>query len=260
MQEATALRSGNEEPANLALKSPATLILGWLVFAIASSVVLLLVEPRPSSLSATQRLLLYVYDIGHALVLGYAIAAAVWIWNHWKGSRRYVGWTIAAIASVGVGLATLAEDLAGPASRMSAGSESPLPLLAMIALVSLGVPMVAFVATWLGRGFWRLLPLCGALFVAIGNYLVLQGDYPGAHLLFGVCAGCAAAGALHGLRWHAPSWLLWTTPATEDVAHAKGGACGTRAATEARSRQPTHCSEWFATHLAELHHCVLQRR
>jgi hypothetical protein len=94
---------------------------------------------------------------------------------------------------------------------MSGGSESPLPLLALIVLVSLAVPMVAFVATWLARGPWRLLPLLGALVVAIGNYWVLRGDYPGAHLVFGACAGCATAGALHGLRWHAPQWLLWTT-------------------------------------------------
>ena len=211
MQITKALDGQNEDPSNVALSAPTTLILGWLVFAIVSGVVLLFVERGASSLSATQRLLLHLYDLGHALAVGYAIAAAVWLWRNWKGSRRHWGWAIAAIASVGVGMATLAEDLTGPASRISGGSQSPAPLLALIVLASLGVPIVAFVATWLGRGFWRLLPLFGALFVAIGNYLVLQGDYPGAHVLFGACAACAAAGALYGIRWHAPRWLLWVT-------------------------------------------------
>jgi len=160
-------RSSNKERSTLALNPPAALVLGWLVFAIVSSAVLFVVAQRSLSLSASQRLLLHLYGLGHALALGCAIAAGVWIWKHWKGSRRYLGWAIAAIASVGVGLLTLAEDLTGPAARMSGGSESPLPLLAMIVLVSLGVPVVAFVATWLARGFWRLLPLCGALFAMV---------------------------------------------------------------------------------------------
>lgn len=211
MQEAKASRNRDNEPSSPVLSTPATLIFGWFVFAVVSSTVLWLVEPRSSSLSPTQRLLFHAYDVGHALALACAIAAAVWIWQHWKGRPRYLGWAIAAIASVGAGMPTLAEDLAGPASRMSGGSDSPLPLLALIVLVSLAVPMVAFVATWLARGPWRLLPLLGALVVAIGNYWMLRGDYPGAHLVFGACAGCATAGALHGLRWYAPRWLLWAT-------------------------------------------------
>ncbi len=211
MQDAKASPSRNDEPSTRVLSAPAALIVGWFVFAIVNSVVLLLVEPRFSTLSATQRMLLHAYDVGHAMALGCAIAVAVWIWQRWKGSKRYLGWAFAAVASVGVGLSTLAEDLAGPASRMSGGSESPLPLLALIVLVSFGVPMVAFVATRLARGPWRLLPLLGALVVATVNYRVLRGDYPGAHLLFGACAGCATAGALYGLRWRAPQWLLWAT-------------------------------------------------
>jgi hypothetical protein len=209
MQDAKSPRNSNEEHSTLPLSPPVTVFLGWFAFAVVSGVALLFVEPGSSGLPAAQRLLLHVYDLGHALALGGAIAVSVWIWNRWKGSPRYLGWAIAAIASIGVGLSALAEDLAGPASRMSGGSESRLPLLALIALVSLGVPVVAFVATRLGRGPWRLLPLLGALVVAVGNYQVLRGDYPGAHLLFGVCAGCAAAGALHGVRWRAPRWVLW---------------------------------------------------
>jgi len=211
MQEAKASRSRNDDPSTPALSAPATLILGWFVFAIVSSAVLLLIEPRSWSLPQAQRLLLHVYDFGHAVALGSAIAATVWMWQRWKRRPWCLGWALAAIASVGVGLLTLAEDLAGPASRMSGGSESPLPLLALIVLVSLAVPIVAFVATRLARGPWRLLPLLGALVVAIGNYWVLRGDYPGAHLVLGACAGCATAGALHGLRWHAPQWLLWAS-------------------------------------------------
>ena len=211
MQDAKIPRGSNDERPAAPLSAPVALFLGWIGFGMVSGATLALVQRGSSGLSGTQRFLLHLYDFGHALALGCALAAGVWLWNRWKESPRFLGWAVAAIASIGVGLSALPEDLAGPASRMSGGSESKWPLLAMIVLVSLGVPAVAFVATWLARRSWGWLPLLGALVVTVANYRVLEGDYPGAHLLLGASAGCAAGAALQGMRWRGPTWLLWVT-------------------------------------------------
>ena len=91
MQDAKIPRGSNDERPAAPLSAPVALFLGWIGFGMVSGATLALVQRGSSGLSGTQRFRLHLYDFGHALALGCAVAAGVWLWDRWKESPRFVG-------------------------------------------------------------------------------------------------------------------------------------------------------------------------
>lgn len=181
-------------------------VLGWAGSTLLTAAVFGIVRAGAhTKLALKWRVLLHLYDVGQSLAIGLAIAGVAALLGLWPRRPRYVGWGLAFVAAAALGIVLLREDLSGAASRLSGGSESPLPLYAVCVAAAVLVPSAALVTRWLARGFWRWGPVAAAAGLAVANHFVLPGDYPAMHLLCGATAAAVASSALVGLRWKPPA-------------------------------------------------------
>jgi arylsulfatase A-like enzyme len=189
------------------LSAAEALIGGWIAAALVD-VVLLAALTRGGKLSPFSRGLVYLFAGGQALVIGVAMAAAVLFFTRVLAPRLRPaatwGWCLASVAASCMGLYFLRDDLAGALSQAFGEWDEPWVEALSCALVAQVVPVSAWLATRLARGFWRALPALAGLGLLVGNYFVLEGDYPAVHLIVGeagaTCVGCAAVGLPLGRR------------------------------------------------------------
>lgn len=196
-----------------------TTLLGWLGAAVLNTLILEVPSvPGAVSLPLVSRLLFHIYDVGQTLALGAVITAATWALSKWTKRPRYAGWTIAFIGSAIAGILFLRDDLSGVAGSLVNGRGAILTLFAVCAATACAVPVAAFASSGFARPRWRALPIILASLLAIANYFVLSGDYPGAHLLVGSIATSVACAALRGVplplgRWQRAAISVFAGPA-----------------------------------------------
>jgi hypothetical protein len=159
--------------------------------------------PRPPSLAT--RLAHHAYDAGQLLALGLLASALVELWRRWGPARAL--WAHLALATFAALLAIpiLSPDLRGAVTTLTPGGNPRLWLALFLGAAGLGIAGAALVGALLARPWLRLLAAPAALSVAIGNHLLLDGDYPGVHAYAGWAAATFLGASLTGLV--APSLL-----------------------------------------------------
>ncbi len=179
---------------------------GWCVLALVNAVLILL---SPFERSLKHAVVHHFYDAGHMMALGLIGTAGMWLgtrcWAQsfrWRRRRifRVVGVCVVLAGALALGDLTLADDLSSFASRQAqAGSSLPWHWIAVVAANAM-VGVVALAAAMLVRR--RLGWLCLPVGLALGvlNHLILELNYPGAHLYVAIVAATLLGAGLMGRR------------------------------------------------------------
>jgi len=175
------------------------MLLAWWIAAVLNTLLLRFIglEGVPG-LALRDSALMHLYDLGQSMAPGVLIAGGVYGFERYARGRGRLGWTGVLLVAAGLGVVFLRDDLQGPADRLSGGSESLLPVLALCCGMALSVPILVGLTRWFVQRWTRIIPLAGALFAVVANHLILRADYAGAHLLLGTAAACVAGTALAG--------------------------------------------------------------
>ncbi len=149
----------------------------WLSMGIVNIVVTWLALPMPG---IDVRLLLHLYDVGQLLAVGVAAAFMVLLWRRFGPVRAFVGYAMLTLLSVAVSQLVLRDDLRGAPSIFGLSSwELWASILA--AVVSLCIPVAAWVSRRLSRSNLRWIVVAIAVAIAIGHQFVLPNLYLGIH-------------------------------------------------------------------------------
>lgn len=150
-----------------------------------------------------------VRDAGEHLALSLIVVGLLTAWQRFvapRVRRPWIGWAVLAATLVLLAFPTVGEDAAGFSTRAGSSAVQWALWLAMVLGVALAVPLAALGGGWMTRRrrWLAVLPALGGVLALIGNHLVLEDDYPWAHLYL-VLAGIAAiTGGLAALplpRW-----------------------------------------------------------
>lgn len=145
----------------------------------------------------------HLFDAGQHLAVGLVVAGAIAACRRLGLTRGRRGLLVLAAVSLVVGAATLVEDLSGFAHGMLPGAPA-VALWLLVALVSGGVVASAVLGRWLARPAWRWIAVSGGTGALVLNHVVLESDYPGAHLYLAAAGVTVIAFALANAT--VPSW------------------------------------------------------
>ncbi len=143
--------------------------------------------------------------LGQLLALGLCSGAVQALWLRWLKKVRlpYVV-LLGFIVTLPVCALLLADDLSGPASRLSALPPS-VALWLLAAVPALALTLGLAVARSAARGYWRLAPLLIGLAIVPTSLVILGDDYDGLQLLGTLFASLTVAQAL--FDWRLPAKL-----------------------------------------------------
>ncbi len=194
-----------DEGQGAALRGPAAATIGWLLAGAVNGVSItryIGTLPANASWSVSH----YLYDAGHFLALAMLSASLVEAYRRWGPRRLWWRHVVLTIVALLIGALTLTDDLFNMSQRLGAKVGSDLLLVASVTVVALGVPLAHLLGGWLARPKWRWLAVAGGVAGQAINPLILQNDYPAAHLYLAwagaTLSGTALAGAV------LPSWLV----------------------------------------------------
>jgi hypothetical protein len=156
-----------------------------------------------------QRGLHHLFDAGQHLAVGLAAAFVIALCQR-AGLTGRRGLLVLAAISLVVGAATLVDDVRGFAHDLLPAAPAAA-LWGIVALVSAGVVMSALVGSWLSRPSWRWLAVAGGTATLLVNHLVLEDDYPGAHLYLAIYGVTVIGFAISNA--HLPAWWSRASPA-----------------------------------------------
>jgi arylsulfatase A-like enzyme len=179
----------------------ASLVAVWVLICVNAVVLALRVELPPQGWQL--RGLHHLYDAGHHLAAGLLAALAVASCRRFRLTTGRRGLLVLAAVSLVIGAATLVDDLRGFAHDLLPGAPA-LTLWALVTFVSAGVVMSAIAGRWLARPRWRWLAVLGGTAALVLNHLVLEDDYPGAHLYLAIYGVTIIAFAIANAPL--PSW------------------------------------------------------
>lgn len=173
-----------------------TAVLGWLMIAAVNACIVVM-EPLPPG-GVSVRITHVLFDVGQALAAGLLCGVAVSAFQHWAPHRRFAGLSVAAAASVAIGLVVLPDDLLGFTASLVGPERSQVWVWLVSGACSLAIPAAMLAGRifrrprlrWVGFGL-------GAVGAAANNVL-LPGDYPGIHLVVSLAAATIAASSLVG--------------------------------------------------------------
>ncbi len=151
----------------------------------------------------------HFYDAGELLFAGLLVSAAVEAYRKWGPRRRVFAYLQVALAAVGFGTWTLAEDMSGMADRLTGVLSARAASLLLCGALALSVPLAMAVGTQLARPRRRWFGVVGAVGLLVLNPRVLPNGYPAVHLFITLAAVTLGAAALAGvaLPLQIPSWL-----------------------------------------------------
>ena len=173
-----------------------TAVLGWLMIAVVNACFIVM-EPLPPG-GVSVRITHVLFDVGQALAAGLLCGVAVSAFQHRASHRRFAGLSVAAAASVAIGLVVLPDDLLGFTASLVGPERSQVWVWPVSGACSLAIPAAMLAGRifrpprlrWIGFGL-------GAAGAAANNVL-LPGDYPGIHLVGSLAAATIAASSLVG--------------------------------------------------------------
>lgn len=181
---------------------PAAVLVGWLVTALGNGIWQCATMTEPRGFGA--RALFQAYDFAQSILLGVAISGCMFGFERWLGPRlgthaRWVAWATSAAVAATAGVALLPDDLAGAASRLFGGQDSPFLRRLVCAGVALVVPAAFGFGRLLGQGWLRIVPVVLAIMGLLANQRFLVGDYAAVHLFVGTSAAMLLGAAFVGL-------------------------------------------------------------
>lgn len=185
------------------LSAPAAAMVAWCVVGIGDAIAIATLVPVPKGAAGLWlRALHHIYDAGHVIAAGVASAGAVAIWQRFGPRRSLWGYAALALASVGLGMALLLDDLEGFAQPTRDIGIPPVVIKTITAvIVALGVPAAAIFGRLLARrGLLRPLGVGLCLAITGVNHWYLYNDYPSAHLYLAFAAAAVAAASLAGAQ------------------------------------------------------------
>lgn len=172
------------------IDSAATLLCGWGAAALLNTV-WFVVGTANSLSSAQQAALCVAYELGQGLAIGVlfvsVLGSTAALAARSGRAARLVKIGLPVFLSGVLGAVLLPIDLAGAASRLAGGSDSPWVRTLVCAAAAQCVPLAVLFSQLL-RGRLRLAGLFVGVALLCANYLVLVGDYPAVHLFVGLTA------------------------------------------------------------------------
>lgn len=199
-------------------------IAGFCVLAIVNAVMIALSRVPKGGMGT--RALVHVFDAAQVVSLGVLSAGAVLVWQQLELHRRIPnrGWRTLMLAvciylpALALGFWMLSRDLSGPAGRLSGFVSVDVIRGALVAVCALGIPLAVGMGRLLARGYWRLVPLMGAVVVFAANHKVVSHDYPGVHFFVAWAGATGLGSALSTFRKAAPVRSWWRLSVVGGVA------------------------------------------
>ena len=119
-------------------------------------------------------------------------------YRRWGPRQKWWRHLVLTVAALAVGVITLSDDLFNMSQRLGGAIPSDVLLVLSVTGVALGVPAAYLVGGWLSRPKLRWLGVAGGAAAQVVNPLILQDDYPAAHLYLAWAGATLSARALAG--------------------------------------------------------------